>query len=180
MGKYLLLVIVTALTTAFAVREFLPRTLRETKTIPVIVPKYDTVETLPKWYKDSVRYWKKRTHTTDTIPLLISSTIVAAAPINISATPSERPDIWPLLDYSGGTRRGDTAIIGSLSLRSGRVAIHKFYIPGILTGIHTDSANSVPKLDFAPFPEPKKPSLLYKVKMIGIGFGACTIYNGVK
>lgn len=180
MSKYLFLVVITFLTTAFAVREFFPRTVKETTTIPVIVPKYDTVETLPKWYKDSVEHWKKRKHTTDTLPVLVTSTVVASAPINVIASPEQRPDIWPVLDFSGGTRLGDTAIIGSLSLRSGRVALSKFYIPGILTGIHMDSANSVPKLDFASFPEPKKPSLLYKLKMVGIGFGACTIYNGVR
>jgi len=179
MKSALVLILVTAITSVLLAREFFPRKVVDRVQIPVIVPKYDTVETLPKWYSDSVAYWKKKKHTTDTVPILISNTIVGAAPINVIATPEERPDLWPVLDYSGGFKFGDTALVGSLSIRSGKVAISKFFIPGILTGIHMDSANSVPKIDFVPFPAPKRPSLLYKLKMVGIGAGSCAIVGSV-
>ncbi len=166
------LVLVTSIVSTLLAREFFPRRVVDKVQIPVIVPKYDTVETLPKWYADSVAHWKKQKHTTDTIPLLISNTIVGAAPINVITTPEERPDLWPVLDYSGGIEFGDTAIVGSLSIRSGKVAISRLFIPGILTGIHMDSANSVPKVDFVPFPVPKGPSLLYRLKLVAMGVGA--------
>ena len=169
MKSTIVLVLITAIASVLLAREFFPRRVVDRVQIPVIVPRYDTVETLPKWYADSLAYWKKRKHTTDTVPLLVSNTIVAGAPINVIATPEERPDLWPVLDFSGGTRLGDTAIVSSLSIRSGRVAISKFYTLGILTGIHMDSARSVPKLDFKPFPAPKGPSFLYKLKMMGLG-----------
>lgn len=146
----------------------------------MLVPKYDTVKVLPSWLKDSLKVWKKRPATTQKTPILISAMKVDTQYVPVDATPENRPNIHPLLSYNGGSRFGDTAITVTFGLRDGEPTISKVFIPGILTGIDANTEDGTPRMTYAPFPAPKKPSLLYRVKMIGIGAGACMIYNGVK
>jgi len=175
----LALIAVTALTTGFATREFLPRTITK-PAVPIIITQYDTVKTVPEWFKDSVRIWKRRKATTDTLNLVHSVTHVDTEYVRIPCDTAQRSQIRPVLSYHGGTKLGDTASVATFSLRSGNLDISRVYIPGILIGIDADSTPT-PKMTFAPFPEPKKPSFLYKLKMLGIGFGAgtvaCAAYN---
>src|SRR4051812_46835039 len=97
------LLLVTALTTALAVRTLWPKVVTE-KSVPQIVTRYDTVPSVPRWYADSVRYWKKRKYTTGTVNLGFSETIVDTQYIPVNAPPETRPDVWPLLNYSGGAK----------------------------------------------------------------------------
>lgn len=168
--KNTIIVIVAVVVSFLAARELFPRTITEKSTIPVIVTVYDTVEQLPKWLEDSLRSWKKRKSTTDTVPLVIQTTHVDTEYVKVPCDTAERSRIRPVLWYHGGTRVGDTATVGTFSLRDGKLDASKVYIPGILTGIDADT-NAAPKMTFEPFPEPKKPSLLYKLKLIGIGVG---------
>lgn len=170
MKKYVFLVLVTMLGTGFAVRELFPRTIKGPTPIPRIVTHYDTVKTLPTWYKDSVRVWKIRKHTTDTVNLVTEHTTVDTQFIPVNAPPEDRPDVWPLLSYHGGTKFGDTAVVSTYSLRSGNMAIRKVFIPGMLTEIDAFRPDSVgPGLTYVPFPVCPGPSFLYKLKMMGLG-----------
>lgn len=176
MKKYLFLVAVTALTTGFAVRTWLPRTVKLEHTVPKIVTEYDTVHTLPAWYKDSVRYWKKRKYTTDTLNLYFTTTIVDTQEVPVNAPPETRPDVWPLLNYSGGAKFGDSAVVSTYSLRTGNMAVRKLFVPGILVGIDSyHEGDPAPRLNFEPFPKCPGPSFLYSLKMMGIGGGLVAI-----
>lgn len=141
--------------------------------IPTIITKHDTVRTVRL---DTL--WKTKTkHTTDTVNLVITKTLVDTQVINVNAPPEERRNVWPVLAYHGGTKFGDTATITTFSLRSGRVGISKVFIPGILTAIDVQEGDtaSVPKLSFEPFAAEKKPSLLYRLKYVGIGAGSLSL-----
>lgn len=178
MTKYLLLVVVTAATTAFAIMQFFPP--KEVKKIvPTIVTKYDTVDALPTWFEDSVKKWKSRLATSDKTPIVITNTVVAAAPINVIATPEQRPDLWPLLSYHGGSKWADTAIILTFSLRTGKRAISRVFVPGILTDIESDSGHNVPKLTYTPFPKPKGRSLGSGLRLLLIGAGTIFVVDRV-
>jgi hypothetical protein len=174
--KYWILIAVTALTTGFAVRTWLPRTVKLEHTVPKIVTVYDTVPTLPVWYKDSLRHWKERKSTTDTVSLYFTTTLVDTQFVPVNAPPENRPDVWPLLDYHGGSKFGDTAVVSTYSLRTGNMAIRKVFVPGILTGIDAyHEGDPAPRLNFAPFPKCPGPSFLYSLKMMGIGGGLVAI-----
>lgn len=177
--KTLWLVILTIIITIVLYREFVPPEKVYLSSVPYIVTKHDTTETLPSWYADSVKIWKSRPASTDTFTLVVTNTVVDTEFIPVNAPATERPNLWPVLQYHGGAAFGDTAVVSTYSVRNGHLAISKVYSPGILTGIEADSSN-VPRLTYAPFPEPKKPSFLYKLKMIGIGYGACSIVNTVR
>ena len=177
--KTLWLVILTIVITIVLYREFVPPKVIVESGVPYIVTKHDTVHTLPDWYKDSVRIWKQRATTTDTFNLVITNTIIDTEYVPVNAPPEHRPNLWPLLEYHGPVARGDTAVVSTFSVRNGNLAVSKVYSPGILTGIEADS-NTVPRLTFAPYPEPKGPSLFYKLKMMGIGYGVCSIVNSVR
>ena len=179
MKKDLVLAVTVAVTMFFVTREFFPRHIKETNVIPHIVTQYDTVERLPRWYADSVRQWKRRKATTDTVTLYVSSTVVDTQYYPVEAPVADRPPLWPVLSYHGTASFGDTATVTSLDMRTGRLDISRPVIPGIHTDIEVGK-DPEPKLTFAPFPKQKGPSLLYKLKMIGIGFGSCSIYNTVK
>lgn len=177
--KTLWLVVLTIVITVVLYREFVPPKVIVKSGVPYIVTKHDTVETLPSWYTDSIKIWKSRPASTDTFTLTITNTIVDTEYVPVNAPPENRPNLWPVLQFHGTASPGDTAVVSTFSVRNGNLAVSKVYSPGILTGIEADS-NTVPRLTFAPFPEPKKPSLLYKLKMIGIGYGACSIVNSVR
>lgn len=136
--------------------------------IPTIITRYDTVEVAPKWLVDSEKVWKKRKATTDTVNIIISNTIIAHDTIYIGSDTANRPRIWPVLEFHGGVRFGDTATVVTFSLHSGVRAASRVFTPGILTDIETDSS-SIPRLTYAPFPEPKSPPLLYRLKYILAG-----------
>lgn len=177
--KTLWLVILTAVLAIVLYREFVPPKVIVKPGIPQIVTKHDTTETLPSWFEDSIKIWKKRPASTDTFTLVITNTVVDTEFVPVNAPPEQRPNLWPVLEYHGPARAGDTAVVSTFSVRNGNLAISKVYTPGILVGIEADST-TVPRLTFAPFPEPKKPSLFYKLKMIGVGYGACSIVNSVR
>lgn len=176
--KNLTLVIVTFALAFLIVRQWFPRTIVETS-VPHIVTKYDTVTTLPRWFQDSLRIWKSRKPTTDTVNLVVTQTVVDTEYVPVNNPPEERPNVWPVLSYHGGDSFGDTAAVSTFDLRSGRLGLSKVFIPGILTDIEADS-NATPKLTFAPFPKQKGPTLFQSLKLIGIGFGSCMVYNGIK
>lgn len=149
------------------------------KTIPTIVTRYDTVTVAPKWLQDSISAWKKRKSTTDTVNIVISNTVIQSDTVYVGADSTLRPRIWPVLEYHSGLHFGDTSTVVTFDLRSGVRVASRLYTPGILVGISADS-NSVPRLDYIPFPVPPKPPLIYTLKMFAIGFGACSITGGLK
>ncbi len=169
MLKYAGLVVLTMLSTIFLVRECFPRTIKGPTTIPRIITRYDTVESLPKWYGDSVKAWKKRKFTTDTVTLVAQLTTVTSQVIPVDSSPEKRPDIWPLLSYHGSVKFGDTALVATYSVRSGNMAISKVFIPGMLTDIDAFRDGGTPRLNYEPFPVCPGPSLLYRLKMMGLG-----------
>lgn len=170
MNSSLVLTIVTSVAVFFATRELFPRSVVNKVEIPVIVPQYDTVEALPRWFDDSVKQWKKRKHTTDTVPILVERVVVDTQYFPVNAPPENRPNLWPVLSYHGSDRLGDTAVVSSYSTRTGQLSLSKVYIPGVLVALDADSVGT-PKLTYNPFPSCPDPSFLYKVKMMGIGGG---------
>lgn len=177
--KTLWLVVLTVVITIVLYREFVPPKKVYLSSVPHIVTKHDTVKVLPEWFADSLKTWKSRSASTDTFTLVVTNTVVDTEFVPVNAPASERPNLWPLLSYHGGTAFGDTALVSTFSVRNGSLAVSKVFSTGILTGIEADSSN-VPRLTFAPFPEEKKPSFFYKLKMIGIGYGVCSIVNTVR
>lgn len=166
------LLTVTAMTTALAVRTLWPKVVTE-KSVPQIVTRHDTVRSLPEWYEDSVRYWKKRKYTTDTLNLTFTETIVDTQYIPVNSPPERRPNIWPMLTYRGSGKFGDTAIVSTFGLRTGNLAISKVFIPGMIVGIDASDSLQTPRLDFAPFPKGEKHGFWHNPKVFGIGFGTC-------
>lgn len=168
------LMLVVIATTALAVRTLWPKTVT-VKSVPRIVTVYDTVNTVPGWYADSVRYWKKRKYTTDTLNLYFTNTVVDTQYVPVNSPPEDRPDVWPLLSYHGGSKFGDTAVVSTYSLRSGNLAITKVFVPGILTDIDTwrEDTTAAPRLNFAPFPPGEKHGFWHNPAVFGIGFGSC-------
>lgn len=136
--------------------------------VPTIITRYDTVQVTPRWLNDSIKAWKSRKATTDTVNIIISNTIISHDTIYIGSDTANRPRIWPVLEFHGGVRFGDTASIVTFSLHSGLRAASRVFTPGILTDIEADTG-SIPKLTYAPFPEPKSPPLLYRLKYILAG-----------
>ena len=173
----------TMVLTAFLMWKFMPRK-EVVKIVPNIITKFDTVRTTPKWYDDSVKYWKKRKFTTDTVNIYVENIVVrdtgSTRFVNVGPDTTDRPSIWPITSYHGGTRFGDTAIVTSFNLRTGNGSITKIFIPGMLTSIVADSGSPLPRMTFAPFPKEKKPSLWYKIQLVASGFSACTIINSVR
>ena len=144
--------------------------------IPRIITRYDTVEVTPKWLADSEKAWKKRKATTDTVNLVITNTVIVEKPINVGPDTTQRPDLYPILEYHGGVRFGDTATVVTFSLRSGNRTVSRIFVPGILSDMTADSVN-VPKLTYQSFPAPKRPSLLYRLKYILAG---AALYSVIK
>jgi hypothetical protein len=180
MRRDLILVGLTALLAIILWRWLFPPKVGE-RPIPTIITKYDTVTALPKWFADSMKRWKKTTvvHTTDTVNLVVSQTIVDTQFIPVDAPPEERPNVWPLLSYHGTTNWGDTATISTFSVRTGRLGISRVFIPGILTSIDSDST-ATPQLTFEPFPKPRGVSLMQKITYATVGYGVCSIVNLVR
>lgn len=167
------LLLVTALTTALAVRTLWPKVVTE-QSVPQIVTKYDTVTELPAWYADSVRHWKRRKYTTDTLNLYHSNTVVDTEYVPVNAAPEDRPDVWPLISYHSGSKFGDSAVVSTYSLRSGNLAITKVFVPGIVTDIDAWVVGpTAPRINYAPFPEGEKHGFWHNPKIFGIGFGSC-------
>lgn len=167
------LMAVIIIVTVIAVRTFWPKVVTE-KSVPQIVTEYDTVRSVPTWYADSVRYWKKRKYTTDTLNLYFTNTVVDTQYVPVNSPPEDRPDVWPLLSYHGGSKWGDTAVVSTYSLRSGNMAITRVFIPGVLTDIDAfHEQGTAPKISYAPFPKGEKHGFWHNPKVFGIGFGSC-------
>lgn len=172
------LVLLTAI-----VSVLLYRTLFPPKPIPPVIPniitRYDTVNVLPKWFKDSVKVWSKGKHTTDTVNLTVSQTIVDTEYVNVTSPPEERADLWPVLSYRGSAKFGDTSTVSAFSIKSGKLGISRIFQAGILTAIEVDSGQVTPKFTFAPFPAQKGTSLFQRLKLIGIGAAGMAIFCSV-
>jgi hypothetical protein len=168
-----ILLAVTAMTTGLAVRTLWPKVVT-VKSVPRIVTHYDTVHAVPKWYQDSVRVWKRRKYTTDTVNLVYSNTVVDTQYVPVNAPPEDRPDVWPLLSYHSSGKWGDSAVVSTYSLRSGNMAITKVFVPGILVDVDAfRDGNSAPKLNYVPFPPGEKHGFWHNPAVFGIGFGSC-------
>lgn len=184
MKRDLVLVTLTAALTGFLVWEFIPRK-PDTITIPVIKTVYDTVKVVPTWLNDSMRIWKSRKATTDTVELVISETIIDTQflPITVgcdSSAIAARPKKWPILSYNSGGNFGDTAFVTVFDIRTGQLGASRVFTAGILTGIEADS-NTTPRITYKPFPSTKRGATLWdKVKWTGVGFAGCSVYNMVK
>lgn len=166
------LVVITAILAVWATRELWPRKVVE-QSVPRIVTRYDTVPTLPEWYTDSVRHWKKRKYTTDTVPLVLTETVVDTEYVPVTRPPEERPNIWPLLRYSGGRSFGDTAVVTTFNLRDGKLAVSQLFIPGMLTAIDASDTLRTPRINYAPFPPGEKHGFWHNPKIFGAGFLSC-------
>lgn len=178
MKQSLIIAILSAILGIVAYETLFPRK-PATNPIPIIVTKYDTVATTPVWLRDSIKSWKSKKYLTDTVNLVLSKTVIETSYVNLEATDtSKRPNLYPLLSYHSRGRFGDTAIVSTFALRSGKTTVSNVFVPGYLTDIETDSS-STPRLNFVPFPPPPTPSFLYKVKLLALGFGACYISNKV-
>lgn len=178
MKRDLLLVALVAGLTALVVRTWWPKTIHNVSLVPTIVTQHDTVKVVPKWFQDSVKIWSKRRHTTDTLTLTtnvtVIDTLVVVVPVN--QPPEQRPNLWPIISYHGGSQFGDTAVVTTFSLRQGQLGISRTFIPGILTALEQDSLPN-PRFTFAPFPKPKGPGLWHTLKVATLGYGACSLVN---
>lgn len=166
----------------FAGKCFFPHIKTVPQVIPEIHTEYDTVQTLPAWFEDSLNYWKKRKFTTDTVPLIIAVDHVDIPAIVIDTPPMLRPDWHPLLALNSNAGKfGDTLFTYTFSLRTGKEAVSKVFIPGYITGIDAQYPNETPRIDFKPFPKAEQHGWFYPIKYtllgtgIGLlgGFGAC-------
>jgi hypothetical protein len=138
--------------------------------VPTIVTRYDTVSVTPKWYEDSVKYWKKRKWTTDTVNVTLSETVIDTQYVPIDGGPAVRPDWYPLLNLNSGNGTfGDTMFIHTFSLKDGKDAVSRVFIPGYLVGIDAQYPNKTPRLDFRPFPPQERHNWFYPVKYTGMG-----------
>lgn len=153
----------------------------EESTIPQIITRIDTLEKLPEWLDDSLKRWRKRVHTTDTVNLVTERVVIRTdtAFIRIPCDTAERSRLQPVVSYFGGSRFGDTALVTTFSLRTGFATISKVFIPGILTAMVADSVTGTPAFTFEPFPAQKGTSLWTKLKWAGVGFAGCSVYNTV-
>lgn len=176
--SYLLVAIVAGV----AVRMYLPKRITTNTTIPVIVTKYDTVAQTPKWLADSIKIWKKKVYSTDTIPLVINHTIIDTQFVPVGDTTNhEVANIWPILSYHSKGGFGDTAIVTNFSLRSGKAIVSKVFVTGYLTDLTYRDSSNIPVLSFKDFPPTEKHGWFYPVKHILFGaMAGITIYSVVK
>lgn len=153
--------------------------LKQHKTphIPKIVTHFDTVEVTPAWLVDSERAWKKKKYTTDTVNIVLTNTIIKHDSIYLGPDTSLRSHLYPLLEYHGGVRFGDTATVVTFSLRDGVKSTSRIFVPGILTEIEADTS-ATPRLNYTALPEAPRLSLIYRLKLILYGAGAVTIIRG--
>jgi hypothetical protein len=143
-----------------------------TEVIPKIVTVFDTVPTRPSWLDDSIKAWKKRSIVHDTVPLIISQTIIDTQLVNVGADTTQRPKIWPVLDVTAGARFSDTTLVRTFSLRDGRESFSKLFTTGYIKEIHVDeSRGPTPLIIFAPFPPREQHNWFYPIKNFLFGFG---------
>lgn len=159
-------------------KELFPRKIDADPVIPTIETKYDTVRSVPEWFEDSLNYWRNRKPTRDTTEIVITNTVIDTVLVDIPCEAEKRPQLWPVLAYTGGSEFGDTATVTTFSLQTGQGSVSKVFIPGILTSLVADSTG-IPRLVYDPFPKPKGPSLFYRLKLVGLGalggFAACGV-----
>jgi len=162
-----------------------PRTKEVKKEVPKIVTQHDTVEKTPKWLDDSVKKWKKKVYTTDTVPLVITNTIVDTEYVPVNSPPEQRPDIWPVLSINGGRIWGDTTIIRTFSIKNGHESVSRLFTTGYITDLEIESSpNPTPRITFTPFPPSEKHGFWHNPKIFGYGFltgvGVITVLSVVK
>lgn len=144
------------------------------RVIPTIVTRYDTVETLPKWWEDSVKKWKKKVYVTDTVNLLATHVVVDTQYVPVDAPAEQRPDIHPLMYLNAGKGHfGDTVFTQTFSLKTGKTTLSKVFLPGIIVGIDANYPSGTPRIDFEPFYPAEQHGWFYptKHKLIGAGVG---------
>lgn len=171
MKKNIAAVIGLIVLTVVLTREFLPRTVKGPPPIPTIVTVHDTVH-------DTLEVQTPAEATTDTVQLVIRETIHDTTYINVGPDPATRTAIWPAISLEVGPKVGDTTTVNTFELRSGRGATARVYTPGPLLGMWADSS-ATPRLTFGPPPAPPSVSFWTKLKWGGIGYGACTVVNGL-
>ncbi len=149
---------------AIAVRELFPKTNTITNVVPQIVTQYDTVEVYIS--PDTIEVV-----TTDTVNIILRETFFDTTLINVACDPEERPEIYPVLTLRMGENFGDTSIVETFSLRTGKPTRSILYTPGFLTSL--DITNEpTPRMNFTAFPKPRV-SLWNKLKYSLIGFAGC-------
>jgi len=161
------------------------RTKEAPKVVPKIITVYDTVDKEPKWLTDSIKKWRKRVHTTDTVNLTPTVITLRDVHIPVNAPAEERPNIWPVLSVNGGRVWGDTTVIRSFSLRTGTEAVSKLFSTGYITDLEADfDSNSTPRITFTPFPASEKHGFWHNPKVFGYGIlagiGLITVISVVK
>lgn len=130
--------------------------------VPYIVTVHDTIH-------DTLRIKGPKVVTTDTVQLVIQQTIHDTI---VMPTGS-----WLIAWAEIGAKRGDTSVVGTTDGR--RAAVSRIWTPGPLKSIWADTS-ATPRMDFyAPQAAPKT-SLWAKLKWSAVGYGVCTIANGVK
>jgi hypothetical protein len=133
----------------------------------------------PEWLKDSIKSWKKKIHTTDTVNLTITQTIHDTQYVNVDAPAEERRDIWPLLTLNADRGQfGDTLFVRTFSLKTGKDGVSKLFVPGYIVGIDAEYPNATPRIDFEPFPPEEKHNWAYPVKYTALGIGIGALLTG--
>lgn len=169
-----------------------PRIKTIEKTIPTIITKHDTVSESPKWLEDSIKIWKKKIYTSDTIPIYHTITVIDTNWVQVldSSDIKSRvrigravvPDAYPVLEYHSAGEFGDTGTVTTFNIRNGSAAASKFFTAGVLTDIEWDTV-PIPRLSFKPFPPREKHNWLYAPKLLGIGIlgglGTCGVIRAI-
>ncbi len=167
MKSELMIASLAAILGGVAVRECFPRTKEVLKPVPSIVTVHDTV-------RDTVRLKGPRVVTTDTINIVERITIHDTVQVNVGADTSSRQPLWPVLNAQIGKSRGDTSLVTTFSLRSGKPATSRIWTPGPLKSIWVTEGET-PRLDFYE-PEAKpRISLWTKGKWAAVGYVAKTL-----
>jgi len=165
-------ILIICIAFALLVREVFPKRATIVRNIPQITTVYDTVTVYRR--PDTVKI-----ATTDTVNITIRETLVDTVLIDVESPPSERELRYPVLSLRLGTQFNDTGSIETFNIRDGRITQSVLFIPGMLTSLDVTD-EPVPRMNFAPFPEPRGTSFWDKLKFGAIGFGTCTAISLIK
>lgn len=140
--------------------------------VPMIVTQHDTVH-------DTLRLELRPPAPKPGTPnLTISVTIHDTSNLNAGEKPQDRANLWPVLSLSVGRRVGDTTTANTFSLRTGQVAVSRFYTAGPLLNVWADSTGA-PRLLFGDSPRPPRVSIWTKAEWTAVGWGGCTVVNAI-
>lgn len=158
-------------------RNKFPKTI-EKQSIPIIITKVDTVQTIPKWLIDSLSRLSKTTATTDTVQLWETRTIIKTDTLRDTIFIDVKAgNIQPILTLTTGKEFGDTGFVHTINVNTGEQAVSRFFTPGFLRAI--EASDSTPRLFFEPFKVDtvtrRKSNLLSLLIAGSIGYTACSI-----